>query len=260
MPTAPKKEKWAKSKAKQLLKVDILLGNITEDTDLEALHQSLDEYKKWPWAQFKRNTSSLIKACNDPTRRPKIKWAGSDGRELLKQDIIAGHVHELSDPEQVYNSRDEFKLFKLSNFRTNLANLLEQIISEFERLEVDSEAYGHDLAIILEMRANNPQQKRPWHRSPCKELLEKDIDDKKHLAIDPMTNKKVTPKQLYQSRIEYREYTLKVFRNHIYQEIDKRAKKLYRQEKKKKRCRPPPDVQTATNKPVRRVKQTSTRG
>ncbi|CAB9510684.1 expressed unknown protein [Seminavis robusta] len=45
------------------------LRHITQETDLRQLHQSHDEYKKWEWKQFKRNTENLIKSCNDPTKK-----------------------------------------------------------------------------------------------------------------------------------------------------------------------------------------------
>lgn len=256
MSTAPKpKGAWRQSKAKQQLKMGILVGRITNDTDLRELHQSDDEYKQWPWTQFRTNTKSLIKSCNDPTKGNKVKWAGSVGRELLKQDIIAGTVHDLSDPEVVHSSRDEYKMFPLASFKTNMENLLEIIIASFERMQDDIEAYGHDMALIRERRRNNPTIPTPWHRSPCKASMEKDIAELKHKTIDPDTNKRITPKKFHQSRDEYKAYSLKVFRKHIYQEIDRIGKQEYRMEKKKSRARnrpkPPADIdfQIAANAP-----------
>lgn len=228
------KEKWIKSKAKALLRTGILAKTITAETNLKDLHQSHPEYSKWPWAQFSRNTKSLIKSLNDPTKRNKCKWAGSEGRRMLKEDILAGTVNDTSDPLVVYESRIEFKVHKFNNFKSNMANLLEAIYSDYERLELDAEVYGHDMAFIAATRPHNLP--RPWHRSPCRLFLEKDIDDQKHLQVDD-DGKKVTPKFLYESRPEYKEFSLKIFRGHLYQELDKRAKKEYRFEKKKTRMR-----------------------
>ncbi|CAB9530687.1 expressed unknown protein [Seminavis robusta] len=176
-------------------------------------------------------------SCNDPAKKGKIKWTGSAGRERLKQEIIAGSVHEMSDPAEVHQRHDDYTIFPLNQFKTNLESLLEQIINEFERFEVDAEAYGHDIAIILATRTDMPE-KRPWHRSPCKELLEKLVKEGKHLEIDPETEQKIKPKAIYQSDCKFREFSLKVFRNHLYQEADKQAKKdRPRKKTQKKRAR-----------------------
>ncbi|CAB9498803.1 hypothetical protein SEMRO_45_G027240.1 [Seminavis robusta] len=233
MPGNQPEATWRNSDTKEMLREAILRGDLHEESDLHQLYTSNALYYKWPWAQFKRNTSSLITSIK--SGKQGIKWKGSKGRALLKEQIIAGIVHEMSDPEQVHAGRDEFKIFPINSFKTNMGNLLDQIITQFERLEVDTEAYGHDMAIILERRKNNPLEKRPWHRSPCPSLLEKDVKDGKHLEIDPETGKKVKPVVLYQSRLEYREFSQKVFRNHLYQEVDKRAKQQLRMDKKKTR-------------------------
>ncbi|CAB9531365.1 hypothetical protein SEMRO_3464_G348310.1 [Seminavis robusta] len=118
-----------------------------------------------------------------------------------------------------------------------MANLIKSVLRDYDRLLVDCEAYGHDMAIILQMRKDNPPVQVPWHRSEAKPLLEKDIDEKKHLEIDPETGEKIKPRQLYQSRVEYREYKLKVFRDHLYQEVKKRERKQFRFEKKNSRTK-----------------------
>ena len=64
----------------------------------------------------------------------------------------------------------------------------------------------------------------------------KDIDAKKHEKMSPMA--------LWMTKTEYMEFPLQVFRDHIYQELNKRDKKDSRFQKKKKRLPPPPRAST----------------
>ena len=177
-------EKWAKSKAKADLLVAILTKQVTADTNLKQLHESCDEYFQWPWAQFSTNTKNFIKSCNDPNKRPKVKWSTSEAKDLLHDDILRGTVTEDSDPNDVFKSRIEYQMFPYENFKSNLESLLDTILKDFERLQTDLAAYAHDIAIIAKIRQDNPHLPIPWHRSEAKPLLEQDIDEEKHLALD----------------------------------------------------------------------------
>ena len=92
-------------------------------------------------------------------------------------------------------------------------------------MAADARDFGHDLARVKKLREANPVP-TPWHKSECPKLLKKDVDDGLHLTLKP--------KQLYAKREEYRAFTLTVFRNHIYQEVDSRPKREMRFERKKK--------------------------
>ena len=61
-----------------------------------------------------------------------------------------------------------------------------------------------------------------------KKTPKKDIDDGKH--------RQMKSEALHGTREEYQAFPLKTFRNHIYQEIDSRAKRAHRFAKKKKRA------------------------
>jgi hypothetical protein len=234
----PQDEKWRSSKAKELLRQEIVAGNIDENSDPRTIHDSCDEFRKWPFNRFKPNLKNLIKSVREGNTKPP-KWGKSQAKKLLREDIISGAVQDAMEAIHVYNSRDEYKKYDFANFKTNLANLKEAIYAAYERMGTDCEAYGHDVDLLKLIRFHDPPLPILWHKSEAKPLLEKDIDDKKHLELDEDTGKKVTPKHLYQSRPAYREYSLKVFRKHIYQEVDKRAKKDIRYKKKKKRMRAP---------------------
>lgn len=230
MPVAQKKEKWKNSLAKKMLKEGVEAELITVDTDKEELFRSHAECSRWNKAQFKRNLTTLLNAFNDPNRQPNIKWGKSEAKQMLKEDIIMGFVRESSDPEEVYKMHEAYKQHKYKNFKTNLKNLLTNTRENYERMADDCDCYGHDIALLAQLRANEPPRPVPWHLSAAKNLLCADIGIGKHLTMKP--------KELYQDRPEYREFSLKVFRKHIYQELDKLAKKDFRWEKKQRRRRP----------------------
>jgi hypothetical protein len=170
------------------------------------------------------------------TKKKEESWRKSKARELLKDDIILGTILPQMEAAEVYEMRPEFKKFPFKRFGPNLQNLRLAIVRDYKRMSTDCEYYGHDVGVLMELRANDPPRKIAWHKSEAKPLLEKDIKDKMHEKI--MENgSKITPAQLYKKRVEYRAFSIDVFRNHIYQEV-KRLEKIeskIRYGKKKKR-------------------------
>lgn len=239
-PTGPESEKWRNCLAKALLCNEILGGKVDEKTDLKALHESNAEYKKWPFDRFKPNVKNLIASI----RTGKYKapdWSKSKAKATLKEDIISGNVTEEMTAEDVYQSNDEYRRYKFEHFATNLENLRNAIYDNIERMDADRLAYNHDIALLQSIRERNPPPMPiPWHRSEAKELLEKDLDDGKHLE-EKEDGTPVMPKDLYQSRIEYRAFSLKVFRDHIYQELKRRERGDFRFAKKATRMGHPLD-------------------
>ncbi|CAB9509955.1 hypothetical protein SEMRO_412_G137850.1 [Seminavis robusta] len=127
-------------------------------------------------------------------------------------------------PADVFVMRPEFAEYGKSRFGPNLRNLQKAIARDYNRMSKDCEYFGNDMSVLLEQRKDNPPIKRSWHTSEAKTLLQEDIDNGVHLSIDPETGTKIEPKAIYQLRPEYREFSLKVFRNHIYQEVKRREK------------------------------------
>lgn len=184
------------------------------------------EWKKW-------DGSELPAAPPKAAKEKKEKWARSKGKLLLRNSIIDGSVTSKSDPKVIHKSNPEWEKWPFENFRTNLKNLIEAVALDYKRLAEDCDAFGHDVALLKELRANDPcPPPTPFHESKAKPLLSKDIDAKRHEKMSPMA--------LWMTRIEYMEFPLKVFRDHIYQEVNRREKKDTRYLKKKKRLAPPP--------------------
>ena len=130
--------------------------------------------------------------------------------------------------------RPENKEFKYENFRTNLINLRGTVAASRKRMQDDCEAYGHDRALWSVLRNLEPVGQRclEWAESEAKHLL-------KQKDIDLGTQLMLTPSELCATRVEYQAFKLKVFRKHIYQEVDARSKRAARFAKKKHRGRAP---------------------
>ena len=91
----------------------------------------------------------------------------------------------------------------------------------------DCLSYGHDRAIVNSLcAASADPEKVPWHKSEAFKSLKEDVQAAEH--------KKKKPKDLHESKEEYKAFELDEFRPHIYQIADSEAKRAIRFERKKK--------------------------
>ena len=157
-------------------------------------------------------------------------WLNSKAKHILRKMIISGTVTGNHEPEDVFKLCDLFQSYPFPNFKTNLANLIDAVAKDYDRLQLDLEAFGHDQTLKDELRAANPPPppKCPnWHQHEARHLLAKDVEKGRHEDKAPL--------KLWMERNEYQEFPLDVFRNHIYQEVDKNMKQAARFDKKKLR-------------------------
>jgi len=169
-------------------------------------------------------------------------WAKSEAKRMLKDDIVTGVVKPFMKPREIFLSRPEFMEYESTNFTTNLRTLRDGINKDQKRMQKDCEYYGHDRALLVDLRQTKPPAKDPaksWHKSVARTLLKADITAGKHTQMKPSA--------LYMSRREYQMYDPTVFRKHIHQEVDERASRLSRMQKKGFRPRGPAPTQPLEN-------------
>ena len=159
-------------------------------------------------------------------KEKKEAWKDSKAKALLRSGILSGEITDTMTPKEVFNLHpEEHGKWNYRNWSASLSRLRNAIAREKSRMTQNLVAYAHDIAVVKSRRRETDQV--PWHRSPAYRLLKQDIDEGKH--------KKMRPRDLYRSRPEYFEhFELKVFRKHVYQEVDSRPKRAIRFEKKKK--------------------------
>jgi len=140
--------------------------------------------------------------------KPK-PWGKSDAKELLLQDIIAGDVTDDMMPRVVYQMRPEYQVYKATNFATNYRSLQRWVRVHKAKADADSDALAHDRR-IHPPAARAFQGYPRWGGSDAARLLKQDVEAG---IADAMM-----PKSLHESRPEYLQFPLKVFRDHIHQE------------------------------------------
>ena len=107
------------------------------------------------------------------------------------------------------------------------------VAKDYDRMAEDAESYGHDVELKKILRETDPipcrQQTYPnWHTHEARHSLRQDIAEGKHKAMKP--------KELHETRTEYQQFPLDVFRHHIYQEAEREERQKARFDKKKIRA------------------------
>jgi hypothetical protein len=139
---ANKVSDWKKSAAKALLYADIVSGDVHEDMEPFLVYGMKVEYQEYEYRNFKTNLRNLLKVVrkhqgrasrdaaavdNDilvrPPRDNDLSWHGSTAQKLLQQDFKNGFTEDGRKPKDIYDSRPEYKLFKLRTFRHQLYDL-----------------------------------------------------------------------------------------------------------------------------------------
>lgn len=166
----------------------------------------------------------------DESSRVYLKdWRSSQAKQVLKKMIEEGRVTENSDAEVVYNSLRIFQNYKLTNFKTNLKNLIKSVKKDEKRVSRDEAALKNDIELLG--RPSRTSAGKPiWAGSTAEELLKSDVERLLHLHMKP--------EQLWLSRNEYQRFELRSFRDRIYEIRSKKLGKSYwlnKQEKEKKK-------------------------
>ncbi|CAB9507153.1 hypothetical protein SEMRO_295_G110320.1 [Seminavis robusta] len=112
-----------------------------------------------------------------------------------------------------YQDEAAFEKVPWKNFSDRLKRLRNKVVDKNNRSKRDADALVHDRK-IYPTQTHNEQGQLRWHGSEAEKLLEKDVDEEKHISM--------TKIELYNSRLEYQHFNLRVFRGHVYQELKKR--------------------------------------
>ena len=145
------------------------------------------------------------KESEKKTEIKKIKWGSSEEKFLLREDIISGVVTKEMKAKEVYKTRECYSKFKYENFRSNLRTLRKAVKDGLGRAERDEAAFLHDKNLF------GKKADGAWHRSDAYKVLKHEIKKGK------LEGKK--PKEIYNSKSEFKSFPLPKFRNQIYHEI-----------------------------------------
>jgi hypothetical protein len=145
---------------------------------------------------------------NEPEPPP---WRTSEAKKalvaLLDNDVD-GRIHNMSG-DDVYRLSPLFQLYAKNNFKTNLRNLKDSHRKTLENVARHENALEHDRKIVPK-KTLTPRLYPRFDYSGAKKLLAEDVKQGKHKEVKPIL--------FHQSRPEYQQFPLDVFRKHIYQE------------------------------------------
>jgi hypothetical protein len=140
---------WINSKAKHMLREDILAGRVLDGMDPKVVYESRPEFQKFPYDRFRPNLKSLherirkdrdrmeedceayhadmslLLALRDDDDAPEysapdvLPWHMSEAKALLAQDISDGKNEEMT-PKELYATRGEYQVYSLTKFRKHI--------------------------------------------------------------------------------------------------------------------------------------------
>jgi hypothetical protein len=163
-----------------------------------------------------------------------VKWRNSKQKKQLYKDIVNGVVDESTDVNAVYNMHDGIYLeFELTNFRTNLKNLIKSITKSRNEAVRDFNVLANTLERKNAAAAVVPAYPA-WQSSDARALL---VNDLAAGFLDGMK-----PSEIQQTRTQYMSFPPKIFRDNYYKELHKPKVKAYwefqkelKQQKKQKK-------------------------
>jgi hypothetical protein len=141
-----------KSQAKKLLREEIMAKVVTADSDPKVVHESQPLYNKYPLTNFKTNLKNLIKACENP----KQPLHHQNGRKALPKNYFL-KTSLLAESQLTWILKLSSKVNQNFSFTSSVISkliwpiYLEAVLKDYDRLQDDCDAYGHDLAVLKEI-------------------------------------------------------------------------------------------------------------
>ena len=245
--TAPIPIPWKKSSAKEDLVKELL--NPTSgirNMSIDEIYQSNAKYKCYKYDNFYNNVTRLLKkhgttlpsgkkkgnkqdtnkigskntkTSNTKNKKKGPEWRGSKSKRFLSKLLLdkTSWIHKKTDDE-VYRCQECFMEYDRSVFQKHLNN--ERKLAE----KTSTLVAQQEREFALE-QMNNPRKPMTirgypfWDSHPANLLLKEDVETG--------LVSRVKPAELRALRKEYKEFPLKVFRSHIYQEQRERREKDY---------------------------------
>ena len=171
---------------------------------------------------------------SDAEEEDEDEWQYSETKKLLIADLLSGAIpldSESMPPRVAYQQRPEYAESDptYKRFPSRLRSLRLQLIDKNDRAASDLDDLAHDL-LLHPPKTHNYRGEPVWEGSEYQRLFRQDMDAGLHLTK--------TPTEFHQSREEYyKNYPLKVFREHIHQEVRRRKFIHYLKKKAEKKER-----------------------
>ena len=167
-----------------------------------------------------------------------VPWGKSEAKETVRKLLLSDDHWMNVDERELYRMSESFQDYLEHRFVTNVKNLKRSIKAEKDRNAFEEAALLQDRQKIPKKETTYWNYLR-YDTSEAKQLLRKDVRNKKHTTMKPAI--------LHQTNEAYKQFPLRVFRKHIYQEeyaqlgrsywMNKKKEKAERDKEAKKRAR-----------------------
>lgn len=164
-----------------------------------------------------------------PTASKPLSWKDSAAKVLALRLLAdeSSWVHQASI-EEVHEREPIFKQYPLKDFKRNYKNLIKRIQEEKACIAFDQSALNKE----KELFPRNPTTVRGnpfWDGHIAQTLLAEDVKSGRSSTMKPS--------ELRESRVEYQDFPLPIFRPHVYQEQRKVREGVYWQKKRNDKAR-----------------------
>jgi hypothetical protein len=153
-------------------------------------------------------------------------WRNCRAKKMLLRDLEKGRIPLSSDTmtaEAAQQLRPEYQEVEFKKFKRNFEALRKSFREEKARATRDSDGLARD----KQRRALGQESDSQWNGSDAQKWLQHDVKEKKHMQM--------TPRELWESRSEYKHVNQDVFRNHIYKEEQRQKRHAVYERKRAER-------------------------
>ena len=180
-----------------------------------------DIWSKHPWLHVTGTFKTFLGCLKDAKEQVKDKnagakrdfdWRNSAEQKRLRQELLSGLIPDDMDADKVWERRKGYLAVSgKRHFKDCLERLRKLVKEQKECHEFDTMAFYHDRTIYPEQEFEVERNQPRWAGSVQQQLLQHDIDNDLHHEM--------TPKELWETDDLYQQFSLTVFRKHIYQEL-----------------------------------------
>lgn len=246
---------WRSSKAKQ--RIIVALKDKESDIYFSVGHYTLTNFDKvnfkrinktyaggkYKASLFKTNVKLLLKHSLEKTGPFKVEeapavepWYTSVSTVSKAYSLLfllymdpskTRSINDMTE-EEVWKSHPQFQLYELEKFKNYIKNMKK--LTNKRRNQIRDEEVSYERDMLKLPRNSKTSRGYPfWNDHLASELLQ----------TDEMTGvaKEMKPVNLWESRLEYQDFPLAVFRKHIYQERSKQLSAPYWQHRRNKNAK-----------------------
>ena len=233
---------WKNSTAKQIIikelkdltsDIHLQIGEHTEDNfdqvNFKSIHSSYA--KRYKLSNFRENFKRILRHKLNNSGPFKVEqetiepWTSREKRsrawhllyELRMADESNDELNRMT-AEEIWQSNELFKQYSLQNFKKYNNDMAKSTDKQRKDIKKEEEDFKQH-CINIPHNEMTDRGEPFWYNHPAKSLLKEDVES--GLAYD------IKPAALRETREEYKQFKLKTFRKHIYQEQERQRAAPY---------------------------------